>query len=60
MADNEFRSKYLDEIMDADEAEKAKIATASAPKKKIRGFVDTLGDSYIGRAVKPRKEYGEL
>ena len=59
MADEpEFRSKYLDEIMAADGAEKAKVETP-APKKK-RGLIDRLGDSLIGKMVKPRKEYGDI
>ena len=58
----EFKSKYLDEVMAADEAEKAKVTPppAPGPAKKKKGFIEGLGDSLIGRAVKPRKEYGDI
>ncbi len=59
MANDDFKySRSLDEIMEADNQQQAAIAPPAAKKKK--GLLDTLSDTFIGKKIQPRKEYGDL
>lgn len=59
MADEFKYSKYLDDVVNADEQAKQAVQPAAEPKKK-RGLLQTLSDSFIGKKVQPRKEYEDL